>query len=912
MAATVRSSDGASTFAYHAFISYSHAADGKLAPALQSALHRLGKPWFRLRSMRVFRDKTSLAMSAELWPSIEAALQQAKYFVLMASPEAAASAWVQKEVDWWIGHRGPDSLFLVLTDGDLVWDSTAGDFNVARSTAVPASLHGRFAGEPLYVDLRWAKSASALSLRHSRFRAAVLDVAAALLDRPKDELDGEDIRQHRRTTAVASAAALLIAAAALVATWQAYLASQRYQIALSRQLAAEALNHLDSQPDLGLLLAVAATEVRDTVEARSSLLHALESSPWLDRILARPTQAQGVAFGPDGTVVAGYANGETLRWDLRDAAQPVARLGAGPAPIRAVAVSPDGRSVAASDRDGEVTLWTAGAGPTVYTDHDAAVDAVDFSGDGRWLAAAGEDSLLVVRDLGSDREPSRIRLGGTLMALDIDRTGSLVAVGSASDWGEDGTITLWTRASGDTTSFSAGPGESVRSVAFDPAGRRLAAAGTLGTIVVWDLGSLPPRRMVSSPPSLGPLWSVAFSPDGRTLAAAGESHEVTLWDAATMRQVGQPLRAHAETIYSVSFDSGGQRLASADRSGRVLVWDLSARQPAYTQGDEVWTLALSRDGRTLASGSKDGTIALFDIDASRSMSLTGRHASGVSSVAFVGDDARRLVSAGHDFAVVEWDLGPSPTSRVLTRDGTSIRVMAVPGTDALVAGGTDGRIWRWETPTASPSPFGRVHQSEVIGLAITPDGRLLASVDASGRLYLWNAATGEWLRELPGPARAWSLAFAPRGKILAVGYGDGRIALWNVEDGQEGERPLGSHRAGVKSLAFSHDGALIASGDEQGSIVLWDVGTGQRIGPELAGHHGAIVTGMAFEPGNPPAWLASSGDDAAVMLWDLSLTSWRRLACHRANRDLSLVERSHYLEHESGLVVCPAPQGGPS
>ena len=82
---------------YKAFISYSHAADGRLAPALQTALHRFAKPWYRLRAVRVFRDKTPLAATPALWPSIEKALAQSDYVILLASPEAAASEWVQRE-----------------------------------------------------------------------------------------------------------------------------------------------------------------------------------------------------------------------------------------------------------------------------------------------------------------------------------------------------------------------------------------------------------------------------------------------------------------------------------------------------------------------------------------------------------------------------------------------------------------------------------------------------------------------------------------------------------------------------------------------------------------------------------------------------------------------------------------------
>src|SRR5215472_11831832 len=202
---------------YQGFISYSHAADGKLAPALQSALHNLAKPFFSFRSVHVFRDQTSLSANPALWPSIEAALAESEYFLLMASPEASHSRWVRQEVSWWLTNRPIDKLLIVLTDGDVRWDESAKDFDWAATTALPTELRGKFAEEPLYIDLRWARNQDHLSIRHSQFRAAVLDIAAPLHGRPKDELDGEDVRQYRfrrqlRTWTVTALASLLVAA----------------------------------------------------------------------------------------------------------------------------------------------------------------------------------------------------------------------------------------------------------------------------------------------------------------------------------------------------------------------------------------------------------------------------------------------------------------------------------------------------------------------------------------------------------------------------------------------------------------------------------------------------------------------------------------------------------------------------
>jgi hypothetical protein len=151
---------------YDAFISYSHAADGRLAPALQAGLQSLAKPWYRRRALRVFRDETSLSASPELWPAIEGALSESRYFVLLASPEAAASRWVEEEVGWWRAHRSHDSVLIALTEGELGWDDARGDFDAAA--AIPPGLRGWFPAEPLWVDLGWARDERDVSMRNER------------------------------------------------------------------------------------------------------------------------------------------------------------------------------------------------------------------------------------------------------------------------------------------------------------------------------------------------------------------------------------------------------------------------------------------------------------------------------------------------------------------------------------------------------------------------------------------------------------------------------------------------------------------------------------------------------------------------------------------------------------------------
>lgn len=205
---------------YDAFISYSHAKDKPIASALQSVIQKLGKPWYRRRSLRVFRDDTSLSATPQLWPSIEKALGESRYLILLSSPESAASPWVGKEVEHWLKHKSTDALFIGATDGALAWDNKKGDFKWSAKTPLPKALKGRFAAEPKWVDLSAYREGA--NPRDARFIELGADFAAAIHGMPKEDLLSQEVRQQRRalTLAMGAAASLLVLAGAALWQWR--------------------------------------------------------------------------------------------------------------------------------------------------------------------------------------------------------------------------------------------------------------------------------------------------------------------------------------------------------------------------------------------------------------------------------------------------------------------------------------------------------------------------------------------------------------------------------------------------------------------------------------------------------------------------------------------------------------------
>jgi hypothetical protein len=226
---------------YDAFISYSHAADGRLAPKLQTALERYAVPWYRRPILHIFRDETNLSATPHAWPTIEINLDRARFLILMASPEAAASKWVRKEVEHWLATKSAETLLIVLTAGTIVWDDARGDFDWTRTTALPDVLKCQFQDEPLHVDLRnWGKTPNELSLRNDYFADQVLRLAAPLYGKPMDELSVQAVREIKRQIRHARVAAGIIAAFAIAAAWQWHAAVQERRVAEAQRSDAQA------------------------------------------------------------------------------------------------------------------------------------------------------------------------------------------------------------------------------------------------------------------------------------------------------------------------------------------------------------------------------------------------------------------------------------------------------------------------------------------------------------------------------------------------------------------------------------------------------------------------------------------------------------------------------------------------
>ncbi|HSB08501.1 MAG TPA: hypothetical protein VLM38_03235 [Blastocatellia bacterium] len=201
-----------------------------------------------------------------------------------------------------------------------------------------------------------------------------------------------------------------------------------------------------------------------------------------------------------------------------------------------------------------------------------------------------------------------------------------------------------------------------------------------------------------------------------------------------------------------------------------------------------------------------------------------------------------------------------------TRD--YVRSVAISPDGRLVASGFlyEG-IKVWEVDSGVPLRSLRGHTASVNSIAFSPDSQLLASGSRDRTIKLWDVYAGREIRTLDakdcGEVRA--VTFSPDGLWLASGSTDSIVRLWRVITGRE-VQPMEGHEGPVTSTVFSPDGRYIASGSLDRTIKLWDADTGRKV-KTFAGHTAGVAS-LAYSPDG--RLLVSGGEDKMVRIWDVA------------------------------------------
>ncbi len=877
--------------------------------------------------MEVFRDETGLATNPGLWNSIAMALGDSRWFVLLASPPAANSPWVQRELEHWLHTNGVDRVLVVVTDGEWRWDDLRNDFT-DDSTSVPPVLRGLFAAEPRHLDMRWARTTSDLDRQRLALRSAIADLAAPIHGIPKDELEGEDVRQHRRTIravrfAVSILTLLLVVSvvSAVAAFVQRDQARDEARLADAHRLSALAVSSTDSDLSRALLLAIEGQRLANDAQTRGALLTVVQSAQEVKRIIHGSWKA--AAITQDGSAVFVIGGATISRVDL--ATGRVLKL-PDPAPpdARCLDVSPDNTMLAVG---GERSVYVLDAktgarlGPTLSTENLNTFDPVadiQFSPDGAMLAEIDEDGRGTVWATW-DRQVIGHFVNGasTDSQPEVDFSPDSDTLATTGDPGlvyDARTVSpLYQQ---EILGNSQDVDEAIR---FSPDGGLVAVAGENG-ISFRDpgdgdsVGPLIPRA------DGAPVVKLAYSSDGTVLAGGRADGSVELWDGTSGVTLQAPLVGASRAPLGLSFTSDDHHIVEVT-SREIVMFDTSGRFARVLAPDAdgasesgINAVTVGPDQKLLAAADSSGAVTLRNISSGgRRIRITTDDAgSGVRAAVFV--NSATLAIAGDDGQVSFWNAnnGHQEGSPITLTQPALANVSTVGvGIGALANDKSDDALFAFTGAgtIANIDPVHRRLRNEVtvearqatpISMVIRNDGAQIAISGPTG-VELLDGRGRPRLTLAVGAVD--SLAYSPNGGELAVGLSDGRLLLIDPSRPSAETAPLVSNHGGVLSLAFDPTGSTLAAGGQDGSVTLWDVATRTALGPALSSQTGD-VSALAFV--NHGSEIVAGASDGTVVTYNIDPGHLRAAACAIADRNLTRTEWAQYLPNYPYNATCGA------
>ncbi|KAI9435551.1 WD40-repeat-containing domain protein [Lactarius indigo] len=588
--------------------------------------------------------------------------------------------------------------------------------------------------------------------------------------------------------------------------------------------------------------------------------------------------------------------------------------------IRAIAISPDNKILAAGSDDNTIMLYDMDTRSTInqpLKGHTSAIRSLAFSKDGQLLASGSDDYTVRLWNVQTGKKICDPLYGHTSYVSSVRFSPDMKQLISGA---EDYTIRsfdmdslpIWGKFLGGTGPF--------RAAVSLPDGSSVLACDGFG-IWKWNLndGHVENVPFEGHSEHLSNMQSAAISPYGTLVATAGRDRGVMIWQADSGKVLYGPLEGHSDDIYALSFSADGKMVASGSDDRKIWVWSAETGQrvcgpmeghaasvkgstdnaaiiwsvesgekvlgPLEYHRDWIYGIAYSPNGLYLATASDDYTVVIWDVASGERVfqGLTG-HGGYLRCVNW-SSDSKKVVTAALDnlirvFDVETGTLVCEPLSgHKSTLTSVAFRSFSSSDEPEVVS---DSDIFKLSQRLGQFSPHVSSDELSIVqihSISISPANDCIASGSDDGQVVVMDVVTGDYKLGFQ-PHTDWirCVTYSPDGSKIATCSDDCTISIWNAVDGERFLGPFDDHTKAVLSIAFSPGGNFLISGSEDSTIRSWDLHPlFSKLNNPLITYRGhkSAVNAVAYARGG--SLIVSGSSDAEIAVWEGSVSDRRIL-----------------------------------
>ena len=280
-------------------------------------------------------------------------------------------------------------------------------------------------------------------------------------------------------------------------------------------------------------------------------------------------------------------------------------------PVYAMAISPDGKTIASSGEDLKIHLWDRHSGEIKSTleGYQKPVKYLTFSNDGRYLLGAGGTEIRIW-DLPAGTWKIYRKHVTHVYNLDFNQDATQFLSTSLNN-----SFYLWDREEGKVIHTFDAHSKTALAAAFSPDNRWIASGSLDQTVIIWHAGYRQPVHTLSA--HGGNIFSLDFSPDSKLLASCSMDENIKIWDVDSGR-IHKLLTGHDYAVVSVRFSPDASFLISASYDGTARLWEVATGQSIYTfigHEDALYAADFLPDGSGIVTCSNDGTVMIHEMSA---------------------------------------------------------------------------------------------------------------------------------------------------------------------------------------------------------------------------------------------------------------------------------------------------------